>query len=916
MSGLINLKNKDDKCFLWSLNRHLNPRKKNPQRITQSDIESAKRLDFSGITFPVTIADINQIEIQNKININLFGYDTVKKSIYPVRISQGPYDDLINLLYIEGKNELDEETTHYVYIKDFSRLMYNFTKHKGKKHFCMYCLQCFYSNESLAKHRVNCRVMNGVQAVELPEKYIDKNGVERTPSVYFKNYHKILPIPFCIVADFECITEKVSSCQPSDRKSYTQQYQKHTACGFGYKVVCHYDNKYSGDVVVYRGEDCIEKFMKRMFEEVKNCQKIITDNFNKPLKMTRKDEKAFLKATHCHICEKKYKVDDVPVRDHCHITGKYRGSAHQTCNLKLQISPEKIKIPVIFHNLKGYDSNFIINELGELIKKGQEMSISVIAQNAEKYMAFYIGKHLSFIDSFAFMSSSLDRLASNLSEDDFIYTKKCFTDPDQFNLMKRKGVYPYDYMDSFSKFNDTELPERKEFYSLLTDKNISEDAYSHAKDVWNNFNLKKMGEYHDLYLKTDILLLVDVLENFRKTCLTYYRLDPLHYITSPGLAWDAMLKMTKINLELITDIDMQLFIEKGLRGGISYIAHRHAEANNKYIKNYDPDKPSSYIMYLDANNLYGWAMSQPLPYGNFRWRSGVDNILPKEHRIGRIYEVDLEYPAELHDLHNDYLCAAEKIKVSDDMLSDYCREIKNKYNISSGNVHKLIPTLRDKQNYVLHERNLKLYLSLGLRLKKIHRVLEFSEKPWLKKYIDFNTEKRKNAKNAFEKDFFKLMNNIFFGKTMENIRKRSNIYLETDPDHLLRQTAKPEFVSCKIFHENLVAVNMKKKILKLDKPSYVGMCILDLSKVLMYDFHYNFIKVKYGDRAKLLFTDTDSLCYHIQTDDVYKDLYNYRDMFDNSDYSKSSKFYFDENKKVIGNLKMRLRVILLQVLLV
>ena len=192
---------------------------------------------------------------------------------------------------------------------------------------------------------------------------------------------------------------------------------------------------------------------------------------------------------------------------------------------------------------------------------------------------------------------------------------------------------------------------------------------------------------------------------------------------------------------------------------------------------------------------------------------------------------------------------------------------------------------------------------VGLKLKKIHRVLEFSEKPWLKQYIDFNTEKREHAKNAFEKDFFKLMNNSVFGKTMENIRKRSNIKLETDPDHFLRQTAKPTFVSCKIFHENLVAVHMKKSFLLLDKPSYVGMCILDLSKVLMYDFHYNFIKAKYGERARLLFTDTDSLCYHIITDDVYEDLYNHKDMFDNSDYSKSSKFYFDENKKVIGKFK-------------
>ena len=241
--------------------------------------------------------------------------------------------------------------------------------------------------------------------------------------------------------------------------------------------------------------------------------------------------------------------------------------------------------------------------------------------------------------------------------------------------------------------------------------------------------------------------------------------------------------------------------------------------------------------------------------------------------------------------------------VTDDMLSPYCKMIKNKFGISNGNVQKLILTLYDKEKYVLHEKKLELYLSLGLRLKRVHRVLQFNEKPWLKPYIDFNTEKRKKAKNSFEEDFFKLMNNSVFGKTMENIRKRSNVYLENDYKHFLRQTAKPTYKSCKIFSENLVAVNMKRERLMLDKPSYVGMCILDLSKVLMYDFHYNFTKVKYGEKAKLLFADTDSLCYIIETDDIYEDLYKDRDLFDNSDYKKSSKFFFDKNKKVIGKFK-------------
>ena len=496
------------------------------------------------------------------------------------------------------------------------------------------------------------------------------------------------------------------------------------------------------------------------------------------------------------------------------------------------------------------------------------------------------------------MSSSLEKLAGNLSDEGFIYTREYFTDEIQFQLMKEKGVYPYDYMDSFSKFSDTQLPRREDFYSLLTDEDISDDDYSHAQDVWNTFRIRNMGEYHDLYLKSDVLLLADVFENFRKTSLLNDGLDPCHYVSTPGLSWDAMLQMTGINLELITDIDQQLFIEKGMRGGISYIAHRHGRANNPYMKNYNEREESSYITYLDANNLYGWAMSRPLPYRGFQWVE-PKYYTEKVEGIGMIYKVDLEYPSELHHLHNDYPCAAEKIKVTHEMLSDYCKDIKNKFKISSGNVHKLIPTLYDKEKYVLHEDYLKLYLSLGLRLKRVHRVLQFHEKPWLKEYIDFNTEMRKNAKNSFEKDYFKLMNNSVFGKTMENIRKRCNVYLETDPDHFLRQTAKPTYVSCKIFHENLVAVHMKKQRLKLDKPSYVGMCILDLSKTLMYDFHYNYIKSKYGGRVKLLFTDTDSLCYSITTDDVYEDLYRDRELFDNSDYPKSSKFFFDENKKVV-----------------
>ena len=576
--GLINMKNEDNECFRWCHIRHLNPVDKDPQRIKKSDKQYIQDLDYTGIEFPVTTKQYNKIEKQNEININVFGYEN--KQPYPIFVSKEKYDRQMNLLLIT-----ENDNKHYVLIKDFNKFMFNQTKHKARKHFCMHCLQCFSSERVLTLHKDNCIQVNGTQAVKMPDK---NNNILK-----FDNFHKQQPVPFVIYADFEAITEKISGCQPNNNKSYTEAYQKHTDCGYGYKVVCCYDDKYSKPIKIYRGEKAVYKFMEAMLEEVKYCKKIMKKECNKPLRMTKEDEEEFQKANECHICNKKYTNEGIKVRDHCHITGKYRGSAHQECNLKLRVNSEKIKIPVIFHNLRGYDSHFIMQEIGAIVekntyknKKGEEkkMNINAIPNNMEKYMAFMLGNNLVFLDSFQFMSSGLEKLVSNLPIKSSKYTSQKFKGK-KLDLIVRKGVYPYDYMDSFDKFNET-LPTIEEFYSVLNNEHISDEDYKHAQNVWNTFSLKNMGEYHDLYLKSDVLLLADGFENFGKTCLEYYKLDPCHYFTSPGLSWDAMLKMTNIKLELMTDIDMFQFIAKGLRGGISYTANRYSKANNKYMKEY------------------------------------------------------------------------------------------------------------------------------------------------------------------------------------------------------------------------------------------------------------------------------------------------------------------------------------------
>ena len=285
--GLINMKNKDNECFRWCHIRHLNPQDKDPQRIKKTDKTFICQLDYSSIEFPVTVKQINKIEKQNNICINFFGYEEKQK--FPIYISKEKYQDHMELLLItEGENK------HYVLIKDFNKFMFNQTKHEHRKYFCMYCLQCFSREDVLTEHKNNCISINGKQAINMPEKG-DK--------VYFKNHHKQLPVPFVIYADFEALTEKIQGCQPNNEKSYTEAYQKHTDCGYGYKVVCCYDDKYSKPVQIHRGENAVHKFMENMLEEVNWCKSKMKKHFNKPLKMTKENETDFQKATKCYICD-------------------------------------------------------------------------------------------------------------------------------------------------------------------------------------------------------------------------------------------------------------------------------------------------------------------------------------------------------------------------------------------------------------------------------------------------------------------------------------------------------------------------------------------------------------------------------------------------------------------------------------
>ena len=288
------------------------------------------------------------------------------------------------------------------------------------------------------------------------------------------------------------------------------------------------------------------------------------------------------------------------------------------------------------------------------------------------------------------------------------------------------------------------------------------------------------------------------------------------------------------------------------------------------MSDYDFNKPSTFITYLDKNNFYVWSMSEYLPYGEFEWLENVNefdvNSIDEKSEIGYFLEVDLGYPDELNELHNDYPLAPEELAITNDMLSKYCKEIADEYDLKVGDVKELIPNLKNKNKCVLHYRNLQLYLFLGMKLTNIHRVLKFKQSDWMKKYIDFNTKKRKTATNDFEKHFFKLVINSIYGKTIENLRKRTNVRLVNNEKDFLKYPRRPTYVTDKFFDEVCAAIHEIKPVLVLNKPVYVGFTVLELSKWMMYDFHFNFIKKNFN--AELLLTDTDNLTYEINSENV------------------------------------------------
>ncbi|CAG7822098.1 unnamed protein product [Allacma fusca] len=930
-NAVINYSTSDNECFTWAIagalcKRYLrvNSRK---NVITAAEIAEKKKLVCCSLSYPVTIEQIPKFLEDNKsISLNIYGYEEVDNNVTvsPLFVTAECRPSHIDLLLIIAENG----NSHYTFLRQsvdnptagLSRLL-GF-KGRGSRYYCKFCLQGFSSECNHDSHQEFCAAL-GLQRVTYPNNDYKK----------FNSWNKTIKSSFVVYADFECLLvpsgPQVNTCDCDvficQQHAPSSNTSTHVPCAYSI-VIKDMEGRVYGHTISNHGDNVATEFITKLIEATRWCFDVIKEEI--PCRQLTKCEwESKERVSHCGICSARFAPRDIRVKHHCHVTGEFLSWSHQKCNQLAQIPKH---IPVVLHNFKNYDSHFILQGVNdELVSK-----ITGIPQTREKFLSFSLftkqDNELRFIDSCQFLNAPLATLVENAVKngtDMFRTTKQTFSNSGDVNLCFRKGVFPYCWLTDITKLNERCLPPKSEFFSDLTGEGISEEDYVHAQNVWTSFECQTMADYCNHYCLLDTCLLADIFEAFREKCMIDFSLEAASYFGLPGFAFDAALRTSKVELEYLKQEDMYNFVERAIRGGICNVGSlRKAEANNPYMGDeYDPRSPTKYIIAWDANNLYGKGLSEYLPTRGFRWvqqepkwkNRTLEEI---EHDIksmsdkgdyGYFFEVDLSYDKSLHKEHSDYPLAPEKVSISPDQLSDYQREQVEKLGISQStfNCKKLISNLLPKCNYVLHYRALKLYLKLGMKLLHVHRVLSFKQEPWLKPFVDHCTSRRRDSVTGFDIAYYKSLININFGKLIENKRKYMNVHFVFTRQKAQQLIKKPTVQHIShIEGSNILVFFMKRLSVCLDKPIYGGACCLDDSKVTMYDFHYNYVRPKYGDQARLLFTDTDSLNYVIETNDIYHDMIRDKQLFDLSEYSlldklKPKELLDNTNKKRLGKMK-------------
>jgi hypothetical protein len=555
--------------------------------------------------------------------------------------------------------------------------------------------------------------------------------------------------------------------------------------------------------------------------------------------------------------------------------------------------------------------------------------LSVIPQTIERYMVltaeFKVGEialdngkkrplnfTLQFLDSMQFVGCSLESMMRVMQKSDCAHTfamqrtRPMLSD----DTLMSKGVFPYDFVRRESDLQEAAFPSQDAFHNFLTDTACSDADYARAVRAWNEFGASSLGDYMMGYLEMDIRQLADIFESYRRLSLSDDGLDPVHYISCPGMSFDSALKCANAELELLTDNEMYRMFERGIRGGMTFTNLHHVSADN-----------DTFLLPVDANNLYGQALSMPLPVGDFRWVDeqelqlnwSEDSVLAldDDDEFAFLFELDLVYPTDIHRRTEELPLAPEKLTIAFEDFPAFMQQLWRQMNGDRKyrGTSKLMLTCRDKLQYVVHSRLLKFYLRQGLRIQRFHRAIQFRQAAFFGENIQRNSSRRAQAIDEFKKSYYKSKNNSLFGKTMENVRKRHSVRICTDNHQAEVLSSNPRLKDFFLVNDKLSVFQLGKETVVLNRPVYMGQCVLDLSKLVMYELLYEKLiptVTSLGGSLQLCGGDTDSFFLCVRNVDVERQLLPRMQadgLLDASNYPPQHELYSTKHKAQLGCVK-------------
>ena len=876
--------------------------------------EEFQILDFSplealmasgGIDVRQHSAQLTRFENLNRLSLCIWQWDDEFEVVQRVRECKTPFEE-VTLLVIPYRDSF-----HFVHVKNPAYFLLPVsvltekiaTKHTP--HGCGRCGAVIMRSSAFEAHKERCRAMKKGQTECFLEGSFSYAGKSSTSNQqYFTAARGELRAPVCIYADFECVNQTDEALQDG--------IVKQVPASFGFYTVTEFASRKHGTYVTHTdapGEEgqAASVFLRMLVEHCTALRYDFLDAKKRHELYRHEDldiELQHENAQTCDRCGNDFESDKV--LHHCHLSGRFLGSLCDDCNKRLPCP--RFEVLVFFHNL-NYDLAGILHALAGhtfFDEDKYEWSFECIGAAVNHLKTFTLLKkmrsdddknkspfrHITFMDTFEHHKCGLGTLLSKLPRPTMLGLKRAFGSSfdlctSQGFIVGGKSLFPYEYFTGTHTL-DAAIPTRDKFTNRLRMHEATDDEWAHFTESNALLGLSTFRDVHDFYLKVDVIGLADFFENYRRVGMDTYGLDPALFLTAPSYAWRAMLKQTRVEFDFVADQETFDFLEKGKRGGVSMAVTRYARSNHPSDPDFDATQPLSSLVYLDANNLYGLAMSRSLPTGALQWLSedAKEGALAlneatdyTKEGTGYFFEVDLEYPEELHDAHANMPLAPEKRTVREEELTETAKLIwgeeheRQRLNLQC---EKLLSTLEDKQRYVVWGSTLRLYVSLGLRVTQVHRVLSCRMEPFLKPFIDKNTELRASARQRKDEsaaDFYKLMNNSVFGKTMENVRDRGQFRVlkeATDSELFTKVTSGASFRRSVFDVEGLSILECAKQTVKLDKPLYCGVAILDISKEHMYDLFYNHIHAVYGKNVSMIFTDTDSLCLKV-TGDWYAD---------------------------------------------